>query len=268
MLSLAAWLVFALPPQVERAERDDQCIKCHEDQGAEVKGTMHQNAGVGCVSCHGTDEIEKGKHRRTATFRPARVPQIANLCGSCHRAVLEAFEPSPHFAAAKADPSDPKQRSTCSACHEYHTTSGAFAPTILERCLNCHEKASHEYVEGVAAFAALDGHAEALDRFEDHLHELSRAPGIRISDLEGMIEEGRTARRRLRISQHGLDWKRLMADAAASADRAAAAYNSLAERERRFGHRYFGLGVFLGLLGVGAALIARRARLLRKESAA
>jgi len=264
-MTLAALLLLTA---FQQAVQDDQCIKCHVDQGAEVKETMHQKAGVGCVSCHGTDEIVNEKHRRTAAFRPARAPQIASLCGSCHKGVLDAFQPSDHFAAAARDDGNAKHRSTCSACHEFHTTVKPDRIAILNRCLECHEKTSHEYKEGAEGFDSMEGFERTLNHLEKEMRRLDRRAGIRTSDLASSVEDGRGARTQLQITQHGLHWKRIKAEAAASADRATAAYNLLAERERRFGHRYFGLGIFLGLLGAAAALVARRARSLRKETAA
>jgi predicted CXXCH cytochrome family protein len=260
---LAALLV--LVPQVQRAERDDQCIKCHEDQGAEVKETMHQKAGVGCVSCHGTDEIVNEKHKRTAAFRPAKLPQIAELCGSCHRAVSEFYWMSPHADAASKDDGNPKHRSSCSACHEYHTTPRASPSRILRRCLDCHGKDSSEIREGRDFFWRLSETSSSGIDLRILMDRLERAPGVRIADMEAAFERVRSDLRALEIAQHGLDWKKLNADAGASADRASAAYNTLAERERRFRDRYFGLGVFLGLLALCAVLIARRARQLQGE---
>jgi predicted CXXCH cytochrome family protein len=263
---LAAFLI--LVPQVQRAERDDQCIKCHEDQGAEVKETMHQRAGVGCVSCHGTDEIVNEKHRRTAAFRPAKLPQIAELCGSCHLAVSEFYWMSPHADAASKDDGDPKHRSSCSACHEYHTTARASPSRILRRCLDCHGKDSSEFRGGLAFFDRLFRQGTAVGDLRFILDRLARAPGVRIADLEAAFEQGRTDRRALAIAQHGLDWKKLNADADASADRMSAAYNALAAREESFARRFVGLGLFLGLLALSGVLIARRARQLQGESGA
>jgi len=262
-MTLLALLLVGLQQQVVR---DDQCIKCHEDQAAEVKETMHQRAGVGCVSCHGTDEIVNEKHKRTSAFRPAKLPQIAELCGSCHLAVSEFYWMSPHADAASKDDGEPKHRSSCSACHGYHTTTGASIKTIMNECLKCHEPASHEVVEAGSFFRTMGDYHHALLQLEEELARLDRAPGIRIFDLKGSVEEGRAALRRLRISQHGLDWKRLKADAAASADRTSAAYNALAAREGSFARRFLGLGLFLGLLALSAVLVVRRARTLQGES--
>jgi hypothetical protein len=226
----------------------------------EVKETLHQKAGVGCVSCHGTDEIVNDKHKRMRSFRSAKLPQIAALCGECHKAVLDSFTPSEHFTAATADDGEPKHKSSCSACHEYHSTPPADRRTILKLCLVCHAKDSHEYKEGADAFESTDRHAKSVGRLDEHLAALARTPGIRIFDVAGVLDEAKTVRSQLRIAQHGLDWKRLKADAGASAEKTAAAYNTLAAREESFARRYLGLGLFLGLLGLSAALIARRAR--------
>jgi len=258
-VTLLAVLLLGLQQQ---ALTDAACIKCHEEAAADVKGTLHEKAGVGCVSCHGTDEIVNEKHKRTASFRPARLPHVAQVCGECHQAVFEAFKPSEHFAAASRDDGEPKHRSSCSACHEYHSTPKADRTTILKLCLPCHEKGSHEYKEGAAAFESMDRHGDSIRKLTEHVKSLASAPGIRIFDVEEAVEDARRASTRLRIAQHGLDWKRLKADAAASADGAAAAYNTLAAREESFARRFLGLGLFLGLLALSAVLIVRRARTL------
>lgn len=259
MISGLAALLF-LVPQVQRAERDDQCIKCHEEAAADVKGTMHEKAGVGCVSCHGTDEIVNEKHKRTASFRPARLAQIAKVCGECHQAVFDAFRPSEHFEAASKDDGEPKHRSSCSACHEYHTTPRAFQSRILRRCQECHGKDSSELRDGLDFFDRLFMQGSAVANLRHHLDRIARTPGVRIADLEAAFDQGRNDRRALVIAQHGLDWKKLNAAADASADRAAAAYNVLAAREESFARRFLGLGLFLGLLCLSSVLIIRRAR--------
>lgn len=256
-MTLAALLLLAFQQQ---ALTDAQCIACHKDQAKDVMDSVHQKVGVGCVSCHGTDEIVNEKHKRMPSFRPARLPQIAALCGDCHKGVLEAFTPSEHFTAASNDDGEPKHKSSCSACHEYHATPRADRRMILNLCLPCHAKESHEYKEGAAAFESMDQHATAIGRLNEHLATVARAPGIRVFDLVGALDEAKAARTQLRIVQHGLDWKRLKADAAASADKSAAAYNLLAARKESFARRYLGLGVFLGLLALSAVLIARRTR--------
>lgn len=249
----------------QQALTDAQCIACHEDQAVEVKDTMHERADVGCVSCHGTDEIVNEKHRRTGTFRSGRLPQIASLCGECHKAVFDAFKSSEHFEAARRDDGEPKHRSSCSACHDYHTTSGAVGSTILSLCLKCHEKDSHEYKEGSAAFDDWDRHQQSLMRLDNRLVELVGAPGIRTFDLESEVDEANKVTRAMRIFQHGLDWKRMKADLAASAGRTGAAYNTLASREESFARRFLGLGVFLALLVLCAVLVVRRARSLQGD---
>ena len=257
-MTLVAFILLALPQQ---ALTDAQCIKCHEDQALEVRDTMHQKAGVGCVRCHGTDEVVNDKHKNLPTFRPAKLPKIAELCATCHLAVSEYFFMSAHADAASKDDGEKKHRSSCSACHDYHTTAGAASWTILNTCLECHESTSHEVKEAKSFFDVVGKAYDALEHFEGELARVERRPGIRIFDLTESGEAGRKDLRRLRIHQHGLDWKKLNADAGASADRTAAAYNTLALREESFARRYFGLGLFLGLLGLSAALVVRRARL-------
>jgi hypothetical protein len=249
----------------QQALTDAQCIACHEDQALEVKDTMHERAAVGCVSCHGTDEIVNEKHKRTIAFRSGRLPQIAGLCGACHKSAFDAFKDSEHFEAAKHDDGEKKHRSSCSACHDYHTTSGAVGSTILERCLECHEKDSYEFKEGASTFEDWDRHQEALKRLDDRLVALIGAPGIRTFDVEGEVEDADKVSRRMRSFQHSLEWKRMKADLGASAEKTKAAYNLLAAREESFARRFLGLGVFLVLLALSAILIVRRARSLQGD---
>ena len=116
-LLLAAMLLLQ-----EKAETDAACIACHEDQGLDTRGSVHQAAGVGCISCHGPDEISAGRHRMTPGFRPSRVKAVAGDCGTCHVGVLEAFGASPHFTAASGFDGTARLRSTCSSCHGHHDT--------------------------------------------------------------------------------------------------------------------------------------------------
>ena len=260
---IVALLVAGLLQQVERVDNDAACIKCHEDLGLAVKGTMHQAAEVGCVSCHGADEIQNGKHRRIPGFRSGRLPQIASLCGSCHEAVLEDFKASEHFAAAKGDPAEAIRKVSCSACHEYHRTPPAERGKILEICLGCHEADSHEYREGATLFGAMDGFDLANAKLQVGKRRWERRPGTPLGGLEAHIEEARTARTRIRIAQHGLALKRLRGEALASSERAGAAYISLDHEEALFARRRIaGLGGFLALLGLSAALVWRKARAL------
>jgi predicted CXXCH cytochrome family protein len=264
-MTFVALLLLGLQQQ---AVRDDQCIACHVDQAADVKDTLHEKAGVGCVSCHGTDEIVNEKHKRTPAFRPAKLPQVAELCGSCHKGILEIFKPTEHFAAASKDDGDPKHRSSCSACHEYHTTPSASFPRIVSACLRCHEEGSPEIAQARAFFRRLSNQGKAVTDLETMMKRLARRPGVRTADLAAALDEGRSVHRELEIAQHGLAWRRLTADADASADGTRAAYNALASREGSFARRYIGLGLFLGLLALSAVLVARRARTLQGESGA
>jgi cytochrome c553 len=260
---ILALLVAGLLQQVERVDRDDACIKCHVDQAEAVKGTLHQAAEVGCVSCHGADEIQNGKHRRIPGFRSGRLPQIAALCGSCHEAVLEAFKASEHFLSASRDPAEAIRKSSCSACHEYHRTPPADRRKILVICSGCHEAESPEYRGGAAMFGEMDGLEQAIARLDGKRRGLERKAGISLFATGAHLEEARRARTRLRIAQHGLDWPRLMPEVAASADRAGAAYHSLDREEAAFvRRRALGLGLFLALLVASAALVWRKARAL------
>lgn len=262
-MTLAALLLLTFQQQ---AVRDDQCVACHEHQALDVKDTLHEKAEIGCVSCHGPDEIANEKHLWKPGFRRGRLPQVAELCGSCHKAVFDVFKPSAHFVAASKDDGVPRHRSSCSSCHGHHTTQAASSRRILAACLKCHEDKSPEMADARGFFKRLGDQGRAVTALKEQMNRLARRPGIRIADLAAALEAGNADHRALEIAQHGMTWTQLGTDADASAARAAAAYNALASREEAFSRRFLGLGLFLGLLVLSAALIVRRARTLQGAS--
>jgi hypothetical protein len=136
---------------VSHANVPATCGKCHADQNAMKpyriptnqladfeKGVHGQilagkvpgkNPGLApnCATCHGV-------HGAT----PPGVAEVANVCGSCHSAVVGYFRESVHFTAIR-EGGGPK----CVTCHGNHTnrkpTLKVFSGTGPGECGSCHE---------------------------------------------------------------------------------------------------------------------------------
>lgn len=254
---LAAAVILA---SLQQGGGDKQCIDCHQDQGAEVRNTLHERAGVGCISCHGTDEVVNEKHKYLPTFRPARVHQITALCAECHAGVADDFKGSAHDELPAGDVIADDQRSTCTACHDHHTMPRADREEILKSCLKCHEEGSYEVKKAIEAYQPVGELEKSLGRFASDLDRARGAAGILVRDLEATRREAEAARTRCRSLQHGLLWDRVKKSAAAGTKIIDEGRATLAARESDFGKRFTGLFVFLGLLGLSGGLVVIRAR--------
>jgi hypothetical protein len=245
---------------LQQATTDRQCIDCHKDLGEEVRNTLHERAGVGCVSCHGTDEVVKEKHKYLPTFKPGKVRQISTLCAACHEGVANEFRGSAHDELPAGDVIADDQRSTCTACHDHHATPRADRVEIMKACLKCHEEGSYEVKKAADAYLPVGELEKSLGRFSEALDRARGAAGIQVRDLESTRREAEAARTRCRNLQHGLVWDRVKKSAAAGTKLADEGRATLAARESDFGKRFTGLLVFLGLLGLSATLVVVRAR--------
>ncbi|MBI4563181.1 MAG: hypothetical protein HY716_00610 [Planctomycetes bacterium] len=250
---LMFWTLQAQEPE------DAACLRCHEDQATAAVGSVHANADVGCVACHGADDVVNGRHRYLPGFRPSRLRAVAQDCGRCHEAVFQSFQGTPHFASAARNPSELRLRSTCSACHGHHDTPKANRNAIQATCLGCHEASDLRPAQAV--FVKLDLLDESLRRLGARVHALERRPGISVRASKEVLAAGEDHRRELRIAQHGLEWDALSARTDEAFGKSEQAYNSLDRRERAFAaRRALGLAAFLLLLGTCAVLIHLRVR--------
>jgi len=253
--------------QVERIDRDERCVECHVDEADVVKASVHGAAKVGCVSCHGADDVNLSQksgnpHRKTSTFRMYRRQNLAEDCGSCHIAELDAMRPTGHFKATKWGNDQPRAMRGCVACHAHHETARAERGPIIKSCQPCHVEEPRiitdaaEWSEGMDALSKRLGEAAAaLARFE-------RRPGINARPLKEAHAAGNAALAEGRIAQHGLGFKAMEADRSRAAGSLDAAYNRLTSDERAFGRRWVWLMPFLALVLTSMILVRTQSRRL------
>ena len=116
------------------------CLACHAPGPLGARGEIalradHRDEGVTCISCHlSTDPSHgrlamRGPHERTSPVEvhPVVVDPLflqAELCGTCHRGVLEEWNASPAPASG--------ERETCQHCHmpEVRRTIESYNPDL------------------------------------------------------------------------------------------------------------------------------------------
>lgn len=124
----------------ERVETDAGCIKCHENQVDDWKGSVHAAKAVGCVKCHRAESVDTTKskpHLFAQGFVRGTKKGSGPLCTQCHRKEGVDWAASAHAEDTK----DEGGRSRgCSSCHAFHETVVARPAEILkESCLRCHK---------------------------------------------------------------------------------------------------------------------------------
>lgn len=121
---------------------DESCLSCHEEDhdadpwiGAPLAtaGSVHGEAGIGCVLCHaGLQDLERFPHGP----EPERVD-----CGRCHADAEEAW----HHGVHGGDPGNGNPAATCADCHGAHAVqpiadprSSVFPLNLPDTCERCH----------------------------------------------------------------------------------------------------------------------------------
>ncbi len=252
------------------ADTDAKCATCHEAQREDWTGSVHALHGVGCVKCHGTDEVDpanaKLPHLKRPTFRIGarrvsgkRRTESPELCGSCHTGVLESFKGSTHYELTQ-DEEEQKVKG-CVSCHGHHRTGPASIRTILaESCVKCHKSGSENLKKG-EGYAAAAGTVEGpLRRLEERLRE--RKPGIATAEEAARLEAWAQALKSMRIEQHSCRFKDLERKAKPLSGALEAAHAGLDVKERAFGRRWVPLMGFLAAMG--ALLYLVRAWCIRR----
>lgn len=115
----------------------DDCRRCHEDRLDQHltawQRSVHARAGLGCASCHAIAPM-----RLLGQLSSRRDPDsITFLCGSCHKAVAEAFVQSRHQTESKK-----KADGVVPSCADCHTTAGGNnlpAELFGTSCGRCHD---------------------------------------------------------------------------------------------------------------------------------
>ncbi len=157
----------AQPPQTPPAlpagyAGSDQCVLCHTDQEASLKGTKHGQAvnprspaaKLGCESCHGPgqahiDDEAKGKIAKFKEMKPA---EVNGSCLTCHnRGGHAGWEGSTHEA----------RNLSCATCHSVHKpasfTHQLVKTTETQLCATCHRTQVAKTERAVAHMPVREG---------------------------------------------------------------------------------------------------------------
>ena len=111
----------------------ESCLQCHQRDKHMMfwRGSSHEAAGIGCLSCH-------SMHQRGDNKAMARKTQ-AETCGACHaRERNSMLQRSTHLIRDEHGIS----RMDCSACHNAHGSQSEkliSANSVNEKCYSCHQ---------------------------------------------------------------------------------------------------------------------------------
>jgi DmsE family decaheme c-type cytochrome len=150
------------PPLPSGYAGSDQCVLCHTDQEASLKGTKHGQianprspaAKLGCESCHGPgqahiDDEAKGKIAKFKAMKPA---EVNRTCLTCHdRGTHAGWEGSTHEA----------RNLSCATCHSVHKpasfTHQLVKATETQLCATCHRTQVAKTERAVAHMPVREG---------------------------------------------------------------------------------------------------------------
>ena len=192
----------------------ETCNKCHGDAAlmanyklpsdvyAKWKKSVHYQARVEkgdmsaptCNSCHGNHGAA-----------PPEVGSVANVCGTCHATMAEAFKLSPHWEAFRE-----LDLPGCVTCHENHQIvkpTEAFLGTGPEsKCASCHEagsaggKGAAAMRQDLTALAGeIAGARETLARAAEAGMEVSKI-GFDLSTADDALTKARTSVHLFRVA--------------------------------------------------------------------
>ncbi len=157
----AAWTLLLLAAAVSPAAASPTgCGVCHGEERVQHTESIHAEADLGCVDCHGGDpaqiDSKEAAHAADAGFRGtlsrADVPEV---CGTCHADVkrmrpfalrtdvLAVYRTSHHGQAVLEH--GRLDAAVCTDCHGTHTVlrtkdarSPAYRVNVPETCATCH----------------------------------------------------------------------------------------------------------------------------------
>ncbi len=186
MKALATLLFVALAAVAQAAP--EGCGICHGKQRTSHARSIHANAGLGCVACHGGDatraESREAAHSKDAGYRGAIGRQdVPEMCGTCHADVarmrpfdlrtdvLAVYRTSHHGVAVLEE--GKLDAAVCTDCHGSHDILGthdarspAFRTNVPGTCGRCHADselmARHDLDASAPAEFASSVHGEKL----------------------------------------------------------------------------------------------------------
>lgn len=240
------------------------CAHCHADQKLMQKYDLRTDqyeqfrasahgktlfdkqdfAAPTCVSCHGAHSA-----------LPPKRNEVANVCGTCHQLVAQAFNAGPHGPAARSG-----RLQGCLGCHRNHGTQRIVNDSIAAMCDKCHATDTRLHQMGVdlqrrmtQATSDLRSAASAIDRLA--------GSGQRMGDARFRYQSTLSDYLQIAQVQHGLDMDKLetlegrVSAGSIELDRMAAASD-----ETRFEHKLLLLPVwFLSLSAIALGGLTLRA---------
>lgn len=151
-VSVLFFTVMLVPVLAAAAGADEiVCIQCHsklpEKYSEPVKlwkGSIHQENGIACNSCHGGDPRDAANAMSPARgfLGAPKEAAIPAFCGRCHVGVLKDYLSSLHGKALGTG------GPTCVTCHGNHNVVKASLDLINEKsCSRCHSFAQAEKIK-------------------------------------------------------------------------------------------------------------------------
>ncbi|HSB09281.1 MAG TPA: multiheme c-type cytochrome [Blastocatellia bacterium] len=133
------------------ATSENECVRCHSrletpaaisSRFLDWRASQHAAAGVTCDQCHGGDPNARNAAKAHGGMPPPsnrnnklHEQNAPETCGSCHRAVANAFVESVHFERLKGSELGP----SCINCHGHMASSAARRSFEGESlCTFCH----------------------------------------------------------------------------------------------------------------------------------
>ncbi len=163
----------ALPPRIEHppSEGQNSCAECHillGDKHTEIseewQDSVHGNAEVGCVECHGgdarTNEMNLSMDPAAGFIGVPNRSDIPKVCGSCHSDVEQMRQynlPTDQYVkyiesvhGTRLQNLNDTKVAVCTDCHSTHDVKKASDPTsavyplnVPELCASCHADAEY-----------------------------------------------------------------------------------------------------------------------------
>ncbi len=205
-------------------------------------------AAPSCASCHGSH----------GALPPAAV-EIGNVCGQCHRSIVERLRKSAHAAAVRDG-----ALTECISCHGHHVIRPADPSMLQELCAKCHPPGSRAAQESGRMYELISGAQRDFDEAEAAVHRLREA-GYTVAELQSHLEEAHTKLVQTADVQHLLVAERVERYTIAVTEAAGEVEIQVARMHAELRTRKVLLGVlWLVLVVMVGMLLTKRARASRE----
>lgn len=235
------------------------CRSCHLRQVQEHTESVHARGEIGCISCHGEDEIDEMRAiegRNPHLFRSGftAVPEnVTRFCGGCHEPEADHFKEGAHFEALSAG--DSRQ---CLACHDYHGTRPPSFRLLGSRCLECHSKGDPHHEEVVRLRDGFETARKAAARLSSRLASTPPVPGMDQRPSREAAERVEVLLSGLAERQHAMHVELLRKDLAEAEKIGGEGVRQLESEEAAVRRRPVWLFLFLVFLVAAGGLAAYR----------